>query len=325
MAIDRLLACDRTEARMVRNRASTRVEPDDDGGRAVVPTLPARGERAQVWYAERDRLVGMAYRVLGSVFEAEEVVQEAFLRLYRSPEVEDPGAWLTRVASRLCLDRLGAARAQREVYVGQWLPEPMFTQPEPQDKVALAESVSAALLVVLETLSPLERVVFVLREAFGFDHAAIAALLGRRPAAIRQVASRAHRHMQARRPRFEVDPSQRERAARAFLAASAGADLEGLLTVLDPEVVLRSDGGGKVPAAPHPISGAVRVARAIVRLVRLVPPSVVARGVRQRHHCSRWGVPGPPILVSLRGRGSARCLAPSWPRARLRRCSRSTR
>jgi RNA polymerase sigma-70 factor (ECF subfamily) len=239
--------------------------------------MPATWAQMQAWHAERDRLVELAYRMLGSVFEAEEVVQEAFLRLYRSSGVEDPGAWLTTVVSRLCLDQLGSAKAQREVYVGQWLPEPMFTQQDPDHEVALAESVTTAFLVVLETLSPLERVVFVLREAFGFDHATTAAVVGRSPAAVRQLASRARRHVQARRPRFEVDAGQRERVARAFLAACAGADLEGLLAVLDPEVVLRSDGGGKVPAAPHPIGGALRVARAIVGLLRLVPPGVVAR------------------------------------------------
>ncbi len=197
------------------------------------------------------------------MFEAEEVVQEAFLRLYRSPGVEDPGAWLTTVVSRLCLDHLGSARAQREIYVGQWLPEPSLTQPEPQDEVALAESVSTALLVVLETLSPLERVVFVLREAFALEYAEIAAVVKRSPAAVRQLASRARRHVQEGRPRFEPDAAQRQRVASAFLAACAGGDLEGLLAVLDPQVVLRADGGGKVPLPPHAVSGALRVARAI--------------------------------------------------------------
>jgi RNA polymerase sigma-70 factor (ECF subfamily) len=235
------------------------------------------GAAGRVWHAERERLVGLAYRMLGSVADAEEVVQEGFLRLMRTDGVADPGAWLTTVVSRLCLDRLAAARTQREVYVGQWLPEPLLAQAGPDEEVALAESVAVAMLVVLETLSPLERVVFVLHEVFGFDHPAIAALLGRSPVAVRQVASRARRHVQARRPRFEVDAVQRERVARAFLAACAGADLEGLVAVLDPEVVLRSDGGGKVPSAPHPITGAMRVARAIVGLLRLVPPSVAAR------------------------------------------------
>ncbi len=235
--------------------------------------------QVQAWHAERGRLVGLAYRMLGSVVEAEEVVQEAFLRLVRTSGVADPGAWLTTVVSRLCLDQLGSARSQREVYVGQWLPEPLFAQPDPDDRVGLAESVATALLVVLETLSPLERVVFVLREAFGFDYPAIASVLQRSPAAVRQVASRARRHVQARQPRFDPDAAQRDRVARAFLAACAGGDLEGLLAVLDPEAVLRSDGGGKVPSAPHPIGGAVRVARAVLGLLRLVPPGVVARAV----------------------------------------------
>jgi RNA polymerase sigma-70 factor, ECF subfamily len=241
---------------------------------AATPTARAQ---AQVWHAERERLVGLAYRMLGSVVEAEEIVQEGFLRLLRTQGVVDPGAWLTTVVSRLCLDQLGAAKAHREVYVGQWLPEPLLAQPDPDEEVALAESVTTALLVVLETLSPLERVVFVLREVFGFDHPAIALATGRSPAAVRQLASRARRHVNARRPRFEVDARQRAQVARAFLAACAGADLQGLVAVLDPEVVLRSDGGGNVPSAPHPITGAMRVARAIVGLLRLVPPGVAAR------------------------------------------------
>jgi len=169
----------------VLNDIGTSVESDDDSGEAAMPTKHARAGQAGAWYAERDRLVGLAYRMLGSVFEAEEVVQEAFLRLYRSAAVEDPGPWLTTVVSRLCLDQLGSARSQREVYVGQWLPEPMFTQPGPQDEVALAESVSTALLVMLETLSPLERVVFVLREAFALEYGEIAVVVGRSPTAVR--------------------------------------------------------------------------------------------------------------------------------------------
>ncbi len=261
------------------NDIGTSVESDDDSGEAAMPTKHARAGQAGAWYAERDRLVGLAYRMLGSVFEAEEVVQEAFLRLYRSAAVEDPRPWLTTVVSRLCLDQLGSARSQREVYVGQWLPEPMFTQPGPQDEVALAESVSTALLVMLETLSPLERVVFVLREAFALEYGEIAVVVGRSPTAVRQLASRARRHVQQRRPRFEADAAQRERVACAFLAACGGGDLGGLVAVLDPQVVLRSDGGGKVPAAPHPISGGLRVARAILGLLRLVPSEVAALGV----------------------------------------------
>jgi RNA polymerase sigma-70 factor (ECF subfamily) len=253
---------------------------DNDDGEAAAPTAATTEARMRTWQVERDRLVGLAYRMLGSVFEAEEVVQEAFLRLHRAQGVEDPGQWLTRVVSRLCLDQLGSARARREVYVGQWLPEPILTQPGLDDEMVLAESVTTAMLVVLETLSPLERVVFVLRESFGFDYAAIAAALGRSPVAVRQLASRARQHVQARRPRFEVNPAERDRVARAFLAACAGADLEGLLAVLDPEVVLRSDGGGKVPSAPHPIGGALRVARAVVGLLGLVPPGAAAHWMR---------------------------------------------
>jgi RNA polymerase sigma-70 factor (ECF subfamily) len=196
-----------------------------------------------VWGVERARLVGLAYRMLGSVADAEEVVQEAFLRLVAVSGVADGPAWLTTVVSRLCLDRLGAARAWREVYVGQWLPEPLLAQPDLDATVELAESVTTAMLVVLETLSPLERVVFVLREVFAFEHDAIAVVTGRSPVAVRQLASRARRHVQARRRRFEVDATQRERVAQAFLAACGGADLTGLLAALDPGIVCPTSGG----------------------------------------------------------------------------------
>lgn len=234
------------------NDTSTSVEFGGGDGGVVMASEGAWEPAVGAWQAHRERLVGLAYRMLGSVAEAEEVVQEAFVRLVRSGEVADPGAWLTTVVSRLCLDQLGSARAQREVYVGQWLPEPLLVAPGPQEAVALAESVSTALLVVLETLSPLERVVFVSREAFGLEYGEIAAVVGRTVVAVRQVASRARRHVRARRPRFEADAAARRRVAGAFLSACAGGDLQELLAVLDPQVVLRSDGGGNALAAPHP-------------------------------------------------------------------------
>jgi RNA polymerase sigma-70 factor (ECF subfamily) len=234
-----------------------------------------------------DQLFGIAYRMLSSVSDAQDVLQEAYLRLERQGlgSLEAPGAWLSTVVSRLCLDRLRSARVRRETYVGPWLPEPLIQQgldaaggapaggaePDPADRVTLAESVSMAFLVVLESLSPAERVAFVLHDVFGYAHSEVAVVVGRSEAACRQLVSRARRHVRERRPRFEADAAERDRVADAFLAACAGADLEALLMVLDPDVVLRSDGGGLVKAARRPIRGADRVARFLLAVIRSQP------------------------------------------------------
>ncbi len=228
----------------------------------------------EVFEEHRERLFGLAYRMLSSVSDAQDVVQEAYLRLERQgvASLETPGAWLTTVTSRLCLDRLRSARARRETYVGPWLPEPLIGRaggaPDPADRVTLAESVSMAFLVVMESLSPAERVAFVLHDVFGYGHDEVAQVVGRGEVACRQLVSRARRHVRERRPRFEADPGERDRVAEAFLNASLGGDLDALLAVLDPDVVLRSDGGGLVKAARKPIHGADRVARFLQRLLR---------------------------------------------------------
>ncbi|MGH8929797.1 MAG: RNA polymerase sigma factor SigJ [Egibacteraceae bacterium] len=228
----------------------------------------------EVFEEHRERLFGLAYRMLSSVSDAQDVVQEAYLRLERQgvASLETPGAWLTTVTSRLCLDRLRSAQARRETYVGPWLPEPLIDRaggaPDPADRVTLAESISMAFLVVMESLSPAERVAFVLHDVFGYGHGEVAQVVGRSEAACRQLVSRARRHVRERRPRFEADPGARDRVAEAFLHATLGGDLDALLAVLDPEVVLRSDGGGLVTAARKPIHGADRVARFLQGLRR---------------------------------------------------------
>lgn len=227
--------------------------------------------KAEAWLQERERLVRLAYRLLGSVAEAEDVASESYLRLRRVERagevVDDPAAWLTTVTVRLALDVLRSARHRRETYVGPWLPEPLSTEGDPAEEVALAESLSMALLVVLETLSPLERAVFVLREVFAFDHAAIAAMLERSEPAVRQTARRARAHVAARRPRFEPDRARRSEVAQRFLAACSGGSVGALLEVLSADVVMTSDGGGVVTAARKPIEGRDRVGGFIAGLL----------------------------------------------------------
>ena len=208
-------------------------------------------------------LFGVAYRITGSAADADDVLQDAWLRwaAVDTATVADPRPYLVATVTNTALNRLRSARARRESYVGPWLPEPVFTGPDLADDVAAAESVSVALLVVLETLSPLERAVFVLREAFGFPFGEIAGSLGRSEPAVRQLALRAREHVQARRPRFYQDRGAQRRVTEAFLAACAGGDLHRLMSLLSPEVSLLSDSGGKAKAPRRTITGARKVAR----------------------------------------------------------------
>jgi RNA polymerase sigma-70 factor (TIGR02957 family) len=216
----------------------------------------------------RGLLFSVAYRMLGTVADAEDIVQDAWLRWSGADRsgVEDPRAYLVRIVTNTAIDRLRSARARRESYVGPWLPEPVLTSPDVAEDVELAESVSLAMLVVLETLSPLERAVFVLREVFGFSHAEIAASLDRSEASVRQVARRARQHVAERRSRFSPDRAEQRRVTEEFLSATVTGDLERLLAVLAPDVVLVSDGGGKRTAARRPLVGAEQVARFLMAI-----------------------------------------------------------
>ena len=215
----------------------------------------------------RRLLFTVAYQMLGSVADAEDVVQDAWLRWSAADrdDVADPRAYLVRITSRLALDRLRAARTHRESYVGPWLPEPLVStpsaDPDPADAAELGEQVSLALLVVLETLSPLERAVFVLREAFGLPLAEVARVLDRSEAAVRQLAHRAREHVAARRPRFDADQAATRAVTERFLAACVGGDVQALVEAMAPGVVLVSDGGGRARAALRPVVGADKVAR----------------------------------------------------------------
>jgi RNA polymerase sigma factor (sigma-70 family) len=245
------------------------------------------GTDAHVVDGERRRLVGLAYRMLGTVSEAEDAVQEAFLRWYRLDEAEragivNPAGWLTRVTSRICLDMLGSARARREQYVGEWLPEPVPTDlfadeaasrrpgGDPLDRVTLDESVSTALLVVLEAMTPAERVAFILHDVLALPFDEIAAVVGRSPTATRQLTSSARRRVRSQRTR-RVDSAEHARLVRAFEEACNRGDLDALAALLDPAVSLRSDGGGVVKAALNPITGAVKAARFLLGLLARQP------------------------------------------------------
>ncbi|MES9539529.1 MULTISPECIES: RNA polymerase sigma-70 factor [unclassified Actinomadura] len=215
-------------------------------------------------YLEHRRLLfGTAYRLLGSVADAEDVLQDAWLNWNAADRtaVRNPRAYLVRMVTNLALNRLNSARATRETYVGPWLPEPLLTSPDIAQETELADTVSTAMLVILETLSPLERAVFVLREVFGYTHAEIADTLDRPEATVRQIARRARTHVQARRPRFDADPAQREKVTARFIAACSGGDLNAVMQLLAPDVTAWSDGGGKVTAALRPVHGPDNVAR----------------------------------------------------------------
>ncbi|MEW2292440.1 RNA polymerase sigma-70 factor [Streptomyces sp. NPDC006743] len=231
--------------------------------------------RTDLFEEHRPVLMGVAYRMLGRVADAEDVVQETWLRWSRADRdtVREPRAYLVRVTTRLALDRLRQIKARGESYVGPWLPEPLPTDlagtvADGAERAVLADSVSLAVLVVLESLSPLERAVFVLREAFGHPYAEIAALLDRSEAAVRQLAGRARRHVEERRPRYEADPVQRRELTEKFLAAAAGGDLAALLSLLAPDVRLVGDSGGKSKAPLRVLESADHVARFLVGAAR---------------------------------------------------------
>ncbi|SEU43677.1 RNA polymerase sigma-70 factor [Nonomuraea wenchangensis] len=220
----------------------------------------------EAFVAHRNLLFTVAYEMLGSAADAEDALQETWLRWVKVDlgQVSDQRAYLVRIVTRRALDRLRTMKRRKEEYVGSWLPEPLLTTPDVAEDVELAESVSMALMLVLETLSPTERAVFVLREVFTVGYDEIAAAVGKTPATVRQIAHRARRHVDARRPREAVSPGQARAAVASFQRALETRDLQGLLDVLAPEVVLVSDGGGVKQAVPRPVIGADKVARMIV-------------------------------------------------------------
>ena len=242
------------------------------------------GERqAREFEEHRSHLEAVAYRMLGSLSEAEDAVQESWFRLNRSEtsEVENMRGWLTTVVARVCLDLLRARRARREDLVGSELPEPIVTLPAngPEDETLLADSVGLALLVVLDTLTPAERLAFVLHDMFGMPFEEIATIVDRTPAAARQLASRARRRVRGATPKPDPDLAQQRKIVDAFLAAARSGDFDALLAVLDPDVVFRFDGGGVPPHARPPVVGAESVARQLLErapgFARFARPALV--------------------------------------------------
>jgi len=247
-------------------------EPASDAGSGS----GSGGAFDRAWRDNRRYLLDVAYRMLGSISEAEDIVQEAFVRLVRADldEIHDVRGWLVVVVSRLCLDQLRSARSQRETYIGPWLPEPLIQPPgeasDPAERVTLDDSVRMALLVVLERLTPAERAAFVLHELFRFSFEDVGRIVVRSPEACRQLASRARRRIrqQTDPARFEVDPAQLRHVAARFIQASSDGDLGALMDVLDPDVIGWTDTGGVVPALREPITGRRPVAERFLRFVR---------------------------------------------------------
>jgi RNA polymerase sigma-70 factor, ECF subfamily len=260
---------------------STRSDPGDD----------RRDPDLTVVMSERRQLINVAYRLLGSLTDAEDVVQETYARWYamsrqQREAIESPGAWLTTVASRICLDLLGSARARRERYVGEWIPEPLPDRTEwisgrpggavadPADRVTLDESVSMAFLVVLESMAPAERVAFVLHDVFRYPFTEVAQIVGRTPAACRQLASSARRRIPG--PHGAATPTaQQAGLVRDFKHAWEAKDIDALIGLLDPNATATADGGGLVSSLHHPIEGAAQIARYAVEITNLVPDMII--------------------------------------------------
>jgi RNA polymerase sigma-70 factor (TIGR02957 family) len=226
----------------------------------------------------RPRAFAVAYRMLGSVSEAEDIVQEALLRLHLALEqgerIESPRAYLSTVVTRLCIDQLRSARVRRESYVGEWLPEPLVDdgRSDPAEHAEMADSLSLAFLVLLESLTPEQRAAFLLREVFDYPYAEVAAIIGTGEDNARQLVARARKHVDERRPRFEASQQRREQLARSFLAAVEDGDLQALEELLADDVVVHGDGGGRVRAIARPVHGRAKVARLMLSVMRAAEP-----------------------------------------------------
>jgi RNA polymerase sigma factor (sigma-70 family) len=256
-----------------------------------------------IFNEHRSLLNAVAYRVLGRWSDAEDVVQDAWLRwcTVDVEQVENAEGYLVRVTTRLAIDRLRSAASRRETYVGPWLPEPILTAPDHADDVARSESVSLAMLLVLESLSPLERAVFVLHEAFGYSHSEIATIIERSPESVRQTASRAREHVSRGRRRYDTDKATRRKVTESFMSASTGGDLVSLMEVLAPDVRLVCDGGGLAPAPRTAIEGIELVARALVTFGGRMPqePRVVVTEVNGGPGVVIYSADTPVVVIVL--------------------------
>jgi RNA polymerase sigma-70 factor (ECF subfamily) len=251
--------------------------------------------RLETFHQHRALLFAIAYRMLGSSTDAEDMLQETFIRWQHAPDlaIESPRALLVTILTRLCINLLQSARAKREEYFGQWLPEPLVTKPRfnPLVSFELDESISLAFLLLLERLTPVERAVLVLREVFDYEYPEIASILKQSEPSCRQILRRARQHIREGRARFDASREQREEMLRQFSKASAEGDLAGLVALLSKEAVFYSDGGGKAPALPRPIYGPENIARGVLEgLKRLVPKNLTRRFV---------DINGQPGIVSF--------------------------
>jgi RNA polymerase sigma-70 factor, ECF subfamily len=278
----------------------------------VLPNDPEIPIRLATFDQYRSLLFSVAYRMLGSVADAEDMLQETFIRWQQAPdaEIRSPRAFLVTIISRLCINHLQSARVQREEYVGQWLPEPIITGPgsDPLEIIRVDESLSMAFLVMLERLTPVERAVFLLREVFEYEYSEIAAVLGQSEANCRQILSRAKQHVSAIRPRFKTSLREKSDLLERFLKATSSGDMEGLVALLSNDVVLHSDGGGKAIAVPNLIQGADNVARGIFGGLRKVLPKNLVRRVMEINgeHGLVSYLDGKPHSVLTLGAGEGR-------------------
>jgi RNA polymerase sigma-70 factor, ECF subfamily len=254
-----------------------------DTGSAEAKTPNATGSvRLATFDQHRSLLFSVAYRMLGTVADAEDMLQETFIRWQQAceEEIRSPRAFLITIISRLCINHLQSARVRREEYVGQWLPEPIVTDPanDPLSIIRVDESLSMAFLILMERLTPVERAVFLLREVFEYEYAEIAAILGQSEVNCRQILRRSRQHVSAMRPRFKVSAQKKSELLERFLRATASGDVSQLIAVLADDAVLHSDGGGKAIAVPNLVHGSDAVARAILRgMSKLVPKNLVRR------------------------------------------------
>ena len=257
-------------------------------------------EGQAIFAQSRPRLQAIAYRMLGTIEEAEDMVQETFLKWQQVslPEIQSPQAYLTTIITRLCIDYLRSARVRREQYIGTWLPEPIVSHKfdEPKEMVELADSLAMAFLVMLERLSPIERAIFLLREVFEYDYDEISSIVAKNVPNCRQIVRRAKQHLKTDRSRFQVSLARQEQLTHKFIAACDRGDLTGLIELLTADITLFSDGGGKVKALLKPIQGANKVARFLIALGRskLIPRKIISYGHKTDHTS-----PSYPVKNSL--------------------------
>ena len=280
-------------------------QPSNSGysARLQAPTTSVEArkplDRLEAFHSYRDLLFSIAYRMLGTAVDAEDVLQEAYIRWQESGAtlVQSPRAFLITIVNRLCINHLQSARVKREEYFGQWLPEPVLTGRADESYLtyAMDGSLSMAFLMLLERLTPVERAVFLLREVFDYEYAEIAQILEQSEPNCRQILSRARQHLKQRRPRFDATPGQQEELLRRFLQASSRGEMDGLLALFSKEIVLYADGGGKATAVPNPIYGARNVVRFLIGARRKFLPASLVRQVAQIN-----GAPG--VVSYLQGR-----------------------